>query len=141
MASANSKTLEAMWSFLTTLTPETDLQEYTKFFTPTATVYLSGMGQPPSTSHESLLAVLKTLLSYWAIQERKVTIHVEGADGTIVNAMEHNLTIMGEVVEGFAECEVVKFEKKSGRIEEYLLYCDPAPIMAVFAKKAAEKEG
>jgi hypothetical protein len=35
----------------------------------------------------------------------------------------------------------VKFEKKSGRIEEYLLYCDPAPIMAVFAKKAAEKEG
>lgn len=54
--------------------------------------------------------------------------------------MENNLTIMGEIVEGFVECEVVKFEKEGGRIQEYLLYCDPAPIMAVFAKKAAEKE-
>jgi len=129
-----------MWSFLTTLTPETDLQEYTKFFTPNATVYLSGMGQPPCTSHESLIAALKTLLTYWAILEHKNVLHVEGEDGTIVNAMDNKLTIMGEVVAGFKECEVVKFEKESGKIEEYLLYCDPAPIMAVFAKKAAENK-
>jgi len=129
-----------MWSFLSTLTPETDLQDYTKFFTPTATVYLSGMEKPPCTSHDSLVASVKTLLTYWAIPERKVLVHVEGEDGTIVNAMENKLTIIGEEVSGFAECEVVKFEKESGKIQEYLLYCDPSPIMAVFAKKTAEKK-
>jgi len=50
--------------------------------------------------------------------------------------MENKLLIAGEVVEGLKECEVVKFE--DGKISEYLLYVDPAPIMAVFAKKGTE---
>ena len=53
--------------------------------------------------------------------------------------MENKLLIAGEVVEGFKECEVVRFE--GGKISEYLLYCDPAPILAVFAKKSAEGQG
>lgn len=50
--------------------------------------------------------------------------------------MENKILIAGEVVEGLKECEVVKFE--DGKISEYLLYVDPAPIMAIFSKKAAE---
>ncbi|PMD36897.1 hypothetical protein L207DRAFT_636803 [Hyaloscypha variabilis F] len=141
MASANSQTLEDMWAYLPSLnssSTDSAIEKYLQYFTPTATVYLSGMSQPPTTSHESLATGLKSLLTYWGHLERKVVIHVEGKGGEIVNAMENKLLIAGEVVEGFKECEVVKFE--GGKISEYLLYCDPAPIMAVFAKKAEEKE-
>jgi hypothetical protein len=137
MASANSQTLEGMWAYLPSLnsgSTDSAIEKYLQYFTPTATVYLSGMSQPPTTSHESLATGLKSLLTYWGHLERKVFIHVEGKGGEIVNAMENKLLIAGEVVEGFKECEVVKFE--GGKISEYLLYCDPAPIMAVFAKKA-----
>jgi hypothetical protein len=127
MASANSQTLEAMWEYLSTLnssSPDSAIQAYTQFFTPNATAYLSGMSQPPATSHDTLATALKALLTYWGHLERKVIAHVEGEEGSVVN----------EVVEGFKECEVVRFEE--GKIKEYLLYCDPAPILAVFAKKA-----
>ena len=130
-----------MWAYLPSLnssSTDSAIEKYLQYFTPTATVYLSGMSQPPTTSHESLATGLKSLLTYWGHLERKVVIHVEGKGGEIVNAMENKLLIAGEVVEGFKECEVVKFE--GGKISEYLLYCDPAPIMAVFAKKAEEKE-
>ena len=141
MASQNHQTLEAMWETLSTYnsqTPDSTIQEYTEFFTPTATVYLSGMGQPPTTSHESLIAGLKTILTYYAHVDRKVIVHTEGEDGTIVNAMENKITILGELIEGFAECEVVTF--KEGKIEGYRLYVDPAPIMAIFAKKTEEQK-
>jgi hypothetical protein len=137
MASANSQTLEAMWEYLSTLnssSTDSAIQAYTQFFTPTATAYLSGMSQPPATSHDTLATALKALLTYWGHLERKVIAHVEGEEGSVVNAMENRLLIAGEVVEGFKECEVVRFEE--GKIKEYLLYCDPAPILAVFAKKA-----
>ncbi|KAE9378813.1 hypothetical protein N431DRAFT_450750 [Stipitochalara longipes BDJ] len=140
MASANSQTLEDMWAYLPSLnssSPDSAIEKYLQYFTPTATVYLSGMSQPPTTSHESLATALKSLLTYWGHLERKVVIHVEGKDGEVVNAMENKLLIAGEVVEGFKESEVVRFE--GGKISEYLLYCDPAPIMAVFAKKAEGK--
>lgn len=66
--------------------------------------------------------------------EHKNVAHVEQADGRlIVNAMENKLRIMGELVEGFRECEVVTFDGE-GKIERYELYVDPGPIMAVFAK-------
>ena len=141
MASANSQNLEDMWTHLSTLnssSPDSAIEKYLQFFTPAATVYLSGMSQPPTTSHESLSTGLKGLLTYWGHLERKVLIHVESKDGDVVNAMENKLLIAGEVVDGFKECEVVKFE--DGKISEYLLYCDPAPIMAVFAKKAEGKQ-
>jgi ketosteroid isomerase-like protein len=139
MASTNSQTLEAMWDYLSTLSNTSDddaVRKYLDFFTPTATVYLSGMSQPPATSHALLTTAIKTLLNYWSHLDRMVIHHVEGEDGSVVNGMENKILIAGEVVEGFKECEVVKFE--DGRISEYLLYVDPAPIMAVFAKKAAE---
>lgn len=139
MTAENSQTLEGLWTYLSTInstSPESAIQAYTQFFTPTATVYLSGMSQPPTTSHDSLVTAVKALLTYWGHLERKIIIHVEGEDGSIVNAMENKLLIAGEVVEGFKECEIVKFE--GGKIKDYLLYCDPAPIMAVFARKAAE---
>jgi ketosteroid isomerase-like protein len=138
MAPTNSQTLEAMWNYLSTLnstSSDADIQKYLDFFTPTATVYLSGMSQPPTTSHALLTTAIKTLLTYWSHLDRKIIHHVEEGDA-VVNAMENKLLIAGEVVEGFKECEVVKFE--DGKISEYLLYVDPAPIMAVFAKKAAE---
>jgi ketosteroid isomerase-like protein len=137
MAAQNSQTLEAMWDYISTLSStstDSELQHYTSFFTSDAVVYLSGMSQPPSTSHDSLIVSLRTLLTYWAHLDRKITIHVEGDDGSVVNAMENSISITGEALEGFKECEIVKFE--GGKISEYLLYCDPAPIMAVFAKKA-----
>jgi len=81
---------------------------------------------------------MKSLLTYWGHLDRKIVTHVEGKDGQVVNAMENKLMIAGEIVDGFKECEVVNFEE--GKINEYLLYCDPAPIMAVFAKKAEGKE-
>jgi len=137
MASTNSTTLEAMWSFMATLTPTTpdaELQALTKFYEPTATVYLNGMTQLPCTSHESLIATTKALMTYWALSERKVTSHVE-TGGIVVNTMLNKLLIMGELVEDFHECEVVTFSER-GLVQEYLLYCDPSPIMKVFAKGA-----
>jgi hypothetical protein len=139
MASTNSQTLEAMWDYLSTLNNTSSdgaIQKYLDFFTPTATVYLSGMSQSPTTSHALLTTAIKTLLTYYSHLDRKIIHHVEGEDGLVVNAMENKLLIAGEVVEGLKECEVVKFEV--GKISEYLLYVDPAPIMAIFAKKAAE---
>lgn len=60
--------------------------------------------------------------------------HVEQQDGkVIVNAMENKLKIMGELVEGFKECEVVTFDRE-GKIERYELYVDPSPILAAFGK-------
>ena len=118
--------------------PGLNNREIPPFFTPNAIVYLSGMSQPPTTSHESLTTSMKSLLTYWGHLERKVVMHVEGNDEEIVNAIENKLLIAGEVVDGFKECEVVKF--KEGKISEYLLYCDPAPSMAVFAKKAEAEE-
>jgi hypothetical protein len=141
MASKNSQTLEDMWEYLSTLTSTSTkdaIQGYTQFFTPSATVYLSGMSQPPATSHDSLTTAVKALLTYWGHLERKIVVHVDGEDGSVVNAMENRLLIAGEVVEGFKECEVVRFEE--GKIKEYLLYCDPSPIMAVFAKQAEERK-
>jgi ketosteroid isomerase-like protein len=141
MASSNSQTLEALWDHLSTMnssSPETAYERYLEFFTPTATVYLSGMSQPPTTSYDSLKTAIKTLLTYWGHLDRKIVHHVEGEDGSVVNAMENKLLIAGDVVDGFKECEVVRFE--GGKISQYLLYCDPAPIIAVFAKKAQGKE-
>ncbi|TAQ88923.1 hypothetical protein B7494_g2751 [Chlorociboria aeruginascens] len=106
----------------------------------TGNFYLNGMTQPPCTSHVDLFTTFQTLATYWKMAEREVISHVEGADGTIVNAMENKLLIMlGEDVNGFAECEVTKFDGE-GKIKEYLLYCDSAAVKEVFAK-AAEKEG
>lgn len=141
MASQNSQNLEQMWTYLSTLnssSTDSAIQGYADFFTPDAIVYLSGMSQPPTTSHENIISSIKVLLTYWGHLERKVLVHVEGADGSIVNAMENKLLIAGEEVDAFKECEVVKFE--GGKIKEYLLYCDPAPILAVFAKQAAGKQ-
>lgn len=137
MASQNSQTLEEMWTYIQTLSStstDAEVQYYTSFFTPTAIAYLSGISQPPSTSHETLIASLKTLLTYYVHLERKITTHVLGEDGSVVNALESKISILGEVIEDFKECEIVKFE--GGKISEYLLYCDPAPIMAIFTKKA-----
>jgi ketosteroid isomerase-like protein len=130
-----------MWDHLSTMSSsstEAAYEQYLEFFTPAATVFLSGMSQPPTTSHDSLNTAVKTLLTYWGHLDRKVIHHVEGEDGSVVNAMENKLLIAGEVVDGFKECEVVRFE--GGKISQYLLYCDPAPIRAVFAKKAEGKE-
>ncbi len=138
MSSKNSQTLEEMWTYFSTLkstSPDSAIEGYTKFFAPAATAYFSGMSQPPTTSHESIITSIKALLTYCEHLERKIDAHVEGEDGSVVNAMENKLLIAGEVVEGFKECEVVKFE--DGKIKEYLLYCDPTPIMAVLTKKAS----
>jgi hypothetical protein len=137
MSSSNSATLEAMWSYMAALTSsssDAELQGITKFYEPTATVYLNGMSQPPCTSHESLIATIKVLVAYWAISERKVTSHVEDR-GTVVNTMLNELLVVGEPVKEFHECEMAKFSEE-GLIKEYLLYCDPSPIMMVLQKGA-----
>lgn len=97
------------------------------------------MGQVPCTNHTELVAATQILISYWAMVEYKIVTHVEQLDGrVVVNAMENKLRIMGELVEGFKECEVVTFGE-DGKIERYELYVDPSPIMAVFAKANAVK--
>ncbi|CZR67447.1 uncharacterized protein PAC_17346 [Phialocephala subalpina] len=137
--SKNNQNLESLWERLSTLTKETPLStlnEITAFFAPTGSFYPNGMTQPPCTSHESLITTFQNLATYWKMAERKVVSHVEGEDGTIVNAMDNKLLILGEEVNGFGECEVVKFDAE-GRIKEYLLYCDSTAVKEVFAKKAA----
>jgi hypothetical protein len=139
-ATANSTTLASMWKHMSSLTPTSsasDIDHITTFFSPNAVVYLSGMGQPPCTSHAELVTATQTLITYWAMVEHKNITHVEQQDGkVIVNAMENKLRIMGDLVEGFRECEVVTFTEE-GKIERYELYVDPSPIMAVFAKAQA----
>lgn len=140
--STNATTLAAMWKQMCSLSPNsstTDIQQITSFFSPTAIVYLNGMGQPPCTSHAELIAATQTLISYWAMVEHKNVTHVEQEGGKIiVNAMDNKLKIMGELVEGFRECEVVTFDGE-GKIERYELYVDPSPIMAIFAKSKVTK--
>ncbi|KUJ07795.1 uncharacterized protein LY89DRAFT_691500 [Mollisia scopiformis] len=141
-ASKNNHTLETLWKHMSTLSPTTPLgtlTEITTFFAPTGSFYLHGMTQGPSTSHASLITTLQTLQTYWKIVERKLVTHVEGEDGTIVNAMSNKLLILGKEVNGFAECEVVRFDEDA-RIKEYLLYCDAAAVKEAFAQKAVEEE-
>ena len=122
---------------LTPTSSAADVQHTASFFAPTAVVYLSGMGQPPSTGHAELVANTQKLISYWAMVEHKIVTHVQQPDGkVIVNTMDNTLSIMGELVEGFKECEVVTFDE-DGKIVRYELYVDPGPIMQVFAKLQA----
>ena len=78
-------------------------------------------------------------MTYYAMEEHRIVTHVENEGGmVIVNAMENKLRIMGELIEGFRECEVVSFDGE-GKIERYELYVDPSPIMAVFARIQGNK--
>ena len=135
-ADQNNKTLTEMWDFLGTLTPtpsEADLEKLTSFYEPNAICYLSGMEQPPTTNNETLIQAVKTLMTFWAILERKVTKTVAGEEGKlVVNAMENKLRIAGQELEGFHEVEMVTFSKK-GRIQVYQLWADPTRIMAVLS--------
>lgn len=140
--SKNNEKLELLWTYMYALTKDTPLStlnEIAALYAPTGQFYLNGMTQPPATSHSELISTIQTLATYWKMAERKVVSHVEGEDGTIVNAMDNKLLILGEEVPGFGECEVVKFNAE-GKISEYLLYCDSGAVKEVFARKAAQKE-
>jgi hypothetical protein len=140
--SPNATTLSTFWkhiSWLTSTSSPSSIAQITQFFSLTAVVYLTGMGNPPCTNHAELVAAIQTLVSYCAIEEHEIITHIKSQDGrVIVNTMENKNVIMRELLEGFRECEVVTFDEE-GRIERYELYFDSSPIVAVLAKANAVK--
>jgi hypothetical protein len=134
----NQALLSEMWAFLGALKPDTPLETLTKitsFYEPDCVLYFSGMDQPPATSYSTLISQVQTLLTYWAILERRITTSVVGEDGKIVcNAMRNKLAIIGkagmEEVDDFWECEVVTFSE-GGKIQRYELFGDPGKIVKV----------
>jgi ketosteroid isomerase-like protein len=95
------------------------------------------MSAPPCNTHKEIIANATQLTKYWKMHKLNVTSTVVSADGkSIVQTMKNHLKIMGKDVEDFDECEVVTFSD-GGLIQDYKLYCDPAPIMKIFQEAGA----
>jgi hypothetical protein len=127
------------WEIIRNLKPDSpqeDWDKYASYLNPDAVIYLSGMGAPPAKGVDEATAEMKKILGFWGIVERKVLSQgTDSAGKTAFCSMNNRLAILGEEID-FAETEVVVFDDED-RIVDYKLYCDPAPIMAIFQKKTA----
>ncbi|CAM1511782.1 Fc.00g092950.m01.CDS01 [Cosmosporella sp. VM-42] len=128
--------LDEFWDIVRDLradSPEDAWDTYASYLNPDCVVYLSGIGAAPSRGSTDAVADMKKLVTYWGLKERRVLSKGVDLEGTTVFACMNNLlVILGEELD-FPETEVVEFDNE-GRIVDYRLYCDPAPIMAVFQK-------
>lgn len=127
------------WDVMRELRPDSPAETWDKwasYLSSDCRLHLSGMGHHEARGREDAKEHMKRIVEHWVLKERVVlNSGMDFATGTtlMVN-MRNRLEILGEEID-FAEAEVVEFDE-GGKIVDYKLYCDPAPIMAIVNKKA-----
>lgn len=138
LSSLHSK-LDSWWDVIRDLRVDSSPEEWETFgsyLSPDCTIYFNGMGAPPFKGVQSTTDAMKGLLGYWAIKQRRVLTKTMDLNGRVITAnLLNKLSIMGQELD-LPEAEFVEFDEQ-GRILEYKLYVNPAPIMEVIQKKRA----
>lgn len=119
---------------LRTDSPPETFDKWASYLSEDCKMHLSGMGHHEARGQEDAKEHMRRILTHWVLKERRVL--NQGTDftsgTTLMVNMNNRLDILGEEID-FPETEVVKFDEQ-GKIVDYKLYCDPAPIMALVKK-------
>lgn len=135
--------LDAFWESIAPLRPASTDAEYQKmasFIAPDAKLWFNGVNAPVTIGPAGAVEALKTMTTFWSIEERRVLTRATSTDGKTIIAEMDNRLVLGGLPTDLNEVEIVTFNDE-GLIQTYRLHVDLEPAKAALAKAAEAKAG